>query len=160
MDFTREGFVELDTREPLQGGRELESELARLIVGSIRTPNFAARDVYVDNVYQRGREYFFNIRVEIDYYNVEPDENYIGRWKIRDIYSREQKLRTDLQDIEVIRLPSRLARFYPREIHVDTRIYPYNDHDQGTMMNYDIMVTIRGELVDTASLSRELARGS
>lgn len=160
MDLVREGFVRLDTREPLQGVTgDLEREIVELVRDIIMDSPYQIDELYVDDVYQRGREYFFNLRLQVDYYDVEADVDYYDRWKIGDIYGMEQKLRQDLENIEVIMFPDHLDKFYLRESNVHTRIYPYNDAGHGVTMNYDIMVTIRGELIDVASLTRKSARG-
>ena len=160
MDLVREGFVRLDTREPLQGvADDLKNEVFELVRNIVADSSHEPGYLHIDDIYQRGREYFFDLRLQVDLYDVEADVDYDDRWKIGDICGMEQKVREDLENVEMIRLPDHLDRFYLRETNVRTRIYPYNDAGEGTTMNYDIVITIRGELIDVASLTRKSARG-
>ena len=155
MSLAERGFTQIDTRVPLEG---ISSEIVDGIIGIIEM-SLGRQDLYthLDSAYQRGREYVFQFRTEIDFAEIQPGEDYTDRWIIREMYEQEQNLRIDLESTEKIRFADYPEVFYLRNSDVTARIWPYND-DGVTAMNHDILVEIEGELIDVASLTRKSAR--
>ena len=150
-----EGFVRIDDDSSRNLSDTIETMIEDFTRDDLNQPN-----IDVLGVYQRGREYVFNLAVDVDYYDLELDSNYDDYyWDMDDIFSKQQRLQSNLQSIEIIVVPEYLERFYVREVKVKTKVWPVNVGGQYFTINCSFIVTIRGELIDFASLTQKSAQG-
>ena len=158
MNREQQDFLKLDPLESTTGlAGDLANEVTRLMQASDADAPYKIDDVSVDETYQRGAEYVLDVRLIIDYYEVEAGKNYINRWNVNDISFTEQRIREYLENVKTIDLENHTLKFYVRNTDCEARVYPYFDGETN-YMNFDIMVTITGELTDFRSLTQKSAR--